>query len=113
MLSDHDRLLFRGLNSFVILLIRVSKKIFHVVDDRDVKRAARAPSNLFAELKILLGDLEQVAAGAWVCEGLQFLVPLHVFNLYVVVRHRCSGGFGRFSGDGASATAEFGGNEED
>lgn len=98
-LSDYDRVLFRGLKSFVILLIGVIEKIFHVVDDGDVKRAARATSNLFTELKILLGDLEQVAAGARVGEGLKFVVPLHVFNLHVVVGHSCGG---------ESETAELG-----
>ena len=101
--------MFRRLKSGVILLNRVSEKIFHVVDDSDVKRAARTPSNLFAELKILLRDLEQVAAGAWVREGLQLLVPLHVFYLHVIVRHRWFRGFGEFGGDGESATDEFGG----
>jgi len=31
--------------------------------------------------------LEQVAAGALVCVRLQVLAPLHVLNLYLVVRH--------------------------
>lgn len=63
-------------------------KIFEVVDDSDVEGAARATCDFLADTKIVLGYLEEIAAGAWVRVRLQFLVPLHVFDLNIVVRHR-------------------------
>lgn len=69
-------------------LIGVSQKVFEVVDDGDVEGAARAASDLFAEAEVVLGDLEEVPARARVRVRLQLLVPFHVLDLYVVVRHR-------------------------
>lgn len=65
----------------------VVHEILLVVDDGDVKGAAWASGDLLPELEVVLGNLEEVAAGAGVGEGLQLLVPLHVLNLHVVVRH--------------------------
>ena len=71
---------------FVVAI--VIGEIFDVVDDGDVEGAARAASDFLAELQIVLGDLKEVPAGARVRVRLKLLVPLHVFDLNVVVRHR-------------------------
>lgn len=34
-----------------------------------------------------LSDLKQVSAGTRIGESAQFFVPLHILNLYIVVRH--------------------------
>lgn len=70
------------------ILIGIGEEIFEVVDDGDVERAARASSDFFAEHKVFLRDLEQVPARARVRVRLQLLVPLHVLDLHIVVRHR-------------------------
>lgn len=69
------------------ILIRIDKKIFHVVDDSDVKRATRAASYLLAKLEIFLCDLEQIPTWTRICVRLQLLIPLHVFDFYVIIRH--------------------------
>ena len=63
-------------------------EVLEIVDDGDVKGTARAASDVLAEAEIVLGDLKEVAAGTRVGVGLQLLVPLHVLDLHVVVRHR-------------------------
>jgi len=70
------------------ILVGIGEEIFDVVDDGDVERAARASSDLFTELKVFHRDLEEVPARARVRVGLQLLVPLHVLDLHLVVRHR-------------------------
>lgn len=82
--SDGDGLRLRRLDFFVGFIL----KIFHVIDYGDVEGAARAASDFLADSEVFLGDLEKIAAGARVREGLELLVPLHVFDLHVVVRHR-------------------------
>nr|GMC86327.1 zinc finger BED domain-containing protein RICESLEEPER 2-like [Ipomoea batatas] len=54
-----DGLLLRGIEGFLGL---ISDKIFHVVDDGDVKRTTWAPSDLFTLLQLFHGDLEEVSA---------------------------------------------------
>lgn len=66
---------------------RVSGEVLGVVDDSNEQGTARAAGDLLSEAEFLLGDLEKVAAGAWVGEGLQLLAPLHVLDLHLVVRH--------------------------
>ncbi|KAF5951182.1 hypothetical protein HYC85_009126 [Camellia sinensis] len=65
----------------------IGDEIFDVVDDGDVERTARASSDLFADLEVFFGDLEQVSAGTRVCVRLKLVVPFHVFDLHIVVRH--------------------------
>ena len=75
--------------ALVLAILRgVVKEIFDVVDDGDVEGAARASSDLLAQLEVLLGDLEQVPAWTRVRVSLQLLVPLHVLDLHLIVRHR-------------------------
>lgn len=69
-------------------MIGIMEKIFEVVDDGDVEGAARATSDLLAEFEVFLCDLEQVPARTRVRVRLQLLVPLHVLDLHIVVRHR-------------------------
>jgi hypothetical protein len=51
-------------------LIKVFEKVFEVVVDGDVERAAKAASDLFAEAELVLGDLEKVPTRARVRVGL-------------------------------------------
>ena len=83
--SDGDGLRLGRLGLFVGFFL----KIFHVVDHGEVEGAARAAGDFLAESEVFFGDLEKIAAGTRVGEGLKLLVPLHVFDLHVVVRHRC------------------------
>lgn len=64
MLSNGDRLV-RGA-VVVVVGFGIAEKIIEVVDDGDVERAARAPSDLFAEFELVLCDLKQVTARAWI-----------------------------------------------
>lgn len=64
MLSNGDRLV-RGA-VVVVVGFGIGKKVIEVVDDGDVERAARAPSDLFAEFELVLCDLKQVPARAWI-----------------------------------------------
>ena len=50
----------------VIVGFGVGEKVIEVVDDGDVERAARAPGDLFAEFELVLCDLKQVPARAWI-----------------------------------------------
>ncbi len=34
-----------------------------------------------------LGNLEEITTRTWVCESLDVLIPFHVFNLHIIVRH--------------------------
>ena len=87
--SNGDGLLPGRFEALVFaILIGVGEKILDVVDDGDVEGAARASRDLLAEPEVLLGDLEQVTARARVRVTLQLLVPLHVLDLHLVVRHR-------------------------
>lgn len=87
LLSNGDGLLLVGGTGFIVA-IGVGEKVIKVVDDSDVERAAWAASDLFADAELVLGDLEEVPARTWIRVRLQLLVPLHVLNLYVVIRHR-------------------------
>ena len=62
-----------------------SGEVLGVVDDGDVESAARAASDLLADTEIVHGDLEEVAARARVRVRSELLVPLHIFDLHVVV----------------------------
>jgi hypothetical protein len=86
--SNGKGLLLGRVGIVLVSLIGVSEKIFEVVDDGDVEGAARAASDLLAEAEVVLGDLEEVPARARVRVRLQLLVPFHVLDLHVVVRHR-------------------------
>ena len=57
LLSNGDRL-GRGV-VVVIVGFGVGEKVIEVVDDGDVERAARAPSDLFAEFELILGALSR------------------------------------------------------
>ena len=98
-LGNSNRLLFRRLETLLRLGIRTASEVFHVVDDGDEERTARATSDLFAHSELILGNLKEVSARAWVGEGLKLLVPLHVFDLHIVVRHRfeIAWGYRRFA----------------
>lgn len=60
------------------LLVVLVRKIIGVVDDSDQKRTAWAPSNILAILKLLLGDLEPVAARTRIKVDILVLVVLKV-----------------------------------
>nr|GLL24798.1 Protein MEI2-like 1 [Ipomoea trifida] len=78
-----DGLLLRGIEGFLGL---ISDKIFHVVDDGDVKRTTWAPSDLFTLLQLFHGDLEEVSARTRVCIRLKLFLPLHILDLHVIIR---------------------------
>jgi len=65
-------------------------KVLRIVDDSDIQGATRAASNLLTNFQIRLSYLEKIAAGTGISERLQFLVPFHILNLHVVVRHLAS-----------------------
>jgi len=88
-------------------LVGIGEEIFDVVDDGDVERAARAASDLFAEFEVFLRDLEEVPARARVRVGLQLLVPLHVLDLHIVIRHRFAlSGLSPFAGFSSLSTTK-------
>ncbi|XAR59761.1 hypothetical protein NMG60_11015718 [Bertholletia excelsa] len=88
--SDGDGLLLGRFKILLRFLVRVTDEILDVVDNSYVEGTARASSDLLSEFELFFRDLEQIAAGARVREGLKLLVPLHIFDLHVVVRHRFS-----------------------
>jgi hypothetical protein len=64
------------------------REILRVVNDGDEERTGGASRNLLPESEVVERDLKEIAAGAGIGVGLEFLPPLHVLYLHVVVRHR-------------------------